>query len=103
MAKHYVGEVGTDLILDTGIQVGTVAFNFIKWKDPGGLTGSFSSAVYSSYSQLAKANGTYLLKYTLDSGDFSSAGEWEFQAYVGAADGTWYGETVKLDVMNEFE
>ena len=103
MAKHYVNEAGTDLILDTGINVGTVGFNYIKWKNPSGSTGTFASEVYSSYSQLAKLTGTYLLKYTLEYGDLSEAGDWEFQAYVGAIDGTWYGETVNIDVMNEFE
>lgn len=103
MSKHYINEVGTDLILDTGVLIGTATGQYIKYKNPSGVEGSFSASLYSSYSELAKAVGTYLLKHTLVSTDFSESGDWRFQAYIGAADGTWWGETIKLNIYGAFE
>lgn len=104
MIKHYVGEAGTDLILDTGVLIGTVQDKYIKYRKPDGVTtGSFTASLFSSYSQLAVATGTYLLKHTLITTDFDTPGEWRFQAYVGAIDGTWYGEMVKFQVYDIFQ
>ena len=103
MPKHYKNETGTDLILDTGILLGTVDFQYIKYQDPTGVSGTWAAQLYSSYSALAALTGTYFLKRTLNYTDLSVSGEWKFQAYVGAVDGTWYGETVKLNIYDEFE
>lgn len=104
MIKHYVGESGTTLILDTGILVGSATDKYIKYRKPDGTTtGTFSASFYSSYSQLALATGTYFLSHTLISSDFNQPGEWRFQAYVAAIDGTWYGETVKLTIYDSYE
>ena len=103
-SKHYKDEVGTDLILDTGILIGTVAFQYIKYKKPDGVTtGSWDASLYDSYSELAKLTGTYLLLHTLDVGELDQSGEWRFQAWVGAVDGTWFGEVVKENIYDEFE
>ena len=82
--KHYVGEAGTQLILDTGILIGSVSDQHIKYRKPGGTFGSFSASLYSSYSQLAQATGTYLMSHTLEASDFDEPGVWRFQGYVGA-------------------
>lgn len=101
--KHYTNEAGTDLILDTGVLIGTVQFQYIKYKNPIGVIGTWSADIYSSYSELAKLAGTYLLKRVLTVTDFTVSGEWKLQAYVGAIDGTWYGETVTLNIYDKFE
>lgn len=103
MSKHYVGEAGTDLILDTGVLIGSATEKYIAYKNPAGVTGSFSASLYSSYSALASLTGTYLLKHTLVTTDFTIPGEWRFQAYIGAVDGTWRGETVKLTIFDNFQ
>ena len=104
MIKHYMNEAGTDLVLDCGISVGTVQDQYIKYLKPDGTTsGSFSASVYSSYSTIAAATGTYFLRHILITTDFNVAGEWKVQAYVAAIDGTWDGESVKLDILNPFE
>lgn len=104
MSKHYVGETGTLLILDTGILIGSVTEKHIKYRKPdGSTTGSFSATLYSSYSALAQATGTYLLSHTLVTTDFNQPGEWRFQAYIGAVDGTWLGETAKATVYDVLE
>ena len=103
MTKHYVGETGTDLIFDTGTLIGSVTAQYIKSHNPVGVEGTFTASLYSSYSELAKLTGTYLLKHTLATSDFSISGEWRFQAFVGTSLGTWYGETVKLNIFDKFE
>lgn len=103
MSKHYVNETGSYLRLDTGVDVTTAPVYRINWKDPTGTTGTFVSTLYSSYSDLAGATGTYYVSRTLAYGDLDVAGEWEFQAYIAGADGTWWGETVKLEVYAQFE
>jgi hypothetical protein len=102
--KHYVGEAGTSLILDTGVLIGSATAYSIKYLKPGGVTsGSWSASLYSSYSALASATGTYLLSRTLLTTDFDVPGEWKFQAFIGAIDGTWFGETVKENIYGAFE
>ena len=104
MIKHYVGEAGTSLILDTGVLIGSATAQHIKYKKPDGLTtGSFTASLYSSYSELASATGTYLINRTLTTSDFDQSGEWRFQAYVASASGTWYGEMVKVNIYDLYE
>lgn len=104
MTKHYVGEAGTQLILDTGILVGSANIKYIKYQKPDGISsGSFSASVYSSFSQLAQQTGTYLLSHTLITTDFDQPGEWRFQSYVAAVDGTWYGELVKYTIYDIYQ
>src|SRR3990167_1190306 len=103
MPKHYVNELGTDLILDTGVVLATVTEQHIKFKNPAGTTGSFAASLYNSYSELAVATGTYLLTHSLVSTDFTTPGEWRLQAYIASATGTWLGETVKLQIFDNYE
>lgn len=104
MSKHYVREVGTALLLDCGVVLGSVTEKHINYRKPdGSTTGSFSASLYSSYSQLALATGTYFLTHTLVASDFDTPGEWRFQAYIGAVDGTWLGEMVKVTIYDNFQ
>ncbi len=104
MTKHYVGEAGTILILDTGVSIANATLQYIIYRKPDGSTiGSFSGSLYSSYSQLAAAVGTYFVSHTLVASDLDQPGEWRFQAYVAAATGTWWGETVKVNIYSDFE
>jgi hypothetical protein len=106
MSKHTVGEIGTDLILDTGVLIGSATSQYIKYRKPDGITeGSWAASLYSSYSLLADpaAIGTYFLKHTIASGDFDTPGEWRFQAFIGTSTGTWFGEAVKETIYDKFE
>lgn len=104
MSKHYVGETGSSLLLDCGVLIGSATFQYIKYRKPDAVTsGTWSASLYSSYSLLANATGTYFLRRTLLSTDFDTPGEWRFQSYIGAVDGTWFGETIKLNVYDAFE
>lgn len=105
MLKHFTGEVGSDVLLDTGIDMSTgVSLKQIRYKTPDGVaTGTWNASLYSSYSELAEAIGTYFLKYTLAVGDLSQSGEWRFQAWIANSTGTWYGETAKEIIFGAFE
>ncbi len=103
MPKKYINEVGTELILDTGILIGSASSQYIKTLNPNGVEGTFAASLYSSFSELAKTTGTYFLKYTLASGDISISGDWRFQAFIGTNIGTWFGDTVKINFLDEFE
>ena len=103
MSKHYKNETGTSLRLDCGINLATAPDYHINWKDPAGNVGTFVATLFDSYSALALATGTYYVARTLAYADLPIAGEWEFQAYMAGADGTWWGETVKLEVYDAFE
>lgn len=103
MIKHYVNEVGTDFVLDTGFVIATATEQYIKFKNPAGVEGSWAADLFSSHSKIADAIGTYFLKHTLEATDFSTPGEWRFHAYVGAIDGTWVGELVKYEVFDIYE
>ena len=102
MNKHYINEVGTDLVFDTGVDIGTATEVFLRYSNPTG-SGVWTATKYSSYSEIAGAIGTYFVKYTLASTSFNVSGKWEFQPHVGAVDGTWYGETVGMEVFAQFE
>jgi len=103
VSKHYLHETGSDLILDTGINIGTVSDKMIYFKKPSGLEGSWTGTLYSSYSDIAALTGTYFVKHTLAYLDLDISGEWRFNAYVAAADGTWWGETVKINIFDKYE
>lgn len=103
MSKHYIYETGSDLILDTGVLIATATVYYIKCKSPAGVEGTFTATLHSTHSTLAGAVGTYFLKHTLAVTDLTVSGEWIFQSMVGAIDGTWYGETAKLNIYGAFE
>lgn len=64
MTKHYVNEIGTELTLDTGTLIGSAADQYIQYTKPDGVTtGSWDANLYSSYSQIAGAIGTYLIQH----------------------------------------
>ena len=103
MTKQYTGQVGTEFILDTGILIGSATAQHIKALNPAGVESTWAASLYSSFSELAAATGTYLLKYSLLTNDVTVPGKWKFQAFIGTAVGTWYGETVELQFFDEFE
>ena len=104
MSKHYIGEVGTELRIDTGVLIGSATIQHIKYRKPDGVTeGTFTASLFSSYSELAEATNTYYLSRTIESTDFNTPGEWRIQAVIGTISGTWIGEMVKLNIFDEYE
>jgi len=107
MPKHYQNEVGTDILLDTGIDLNDILVQEIWYEKPGGVKGSWSGTLYNSYSPVAKAIGTYYVSYTLTqtSGtyDLDTVGDWKFQAFVANGTGSWYGETQTEQIYDQWQ
>ena len=103
MSKHYIGEIGTQILLDCGISLSDITNAQIYYKKADGVVGTWPGTLYSSYSDLAGAEGTYYVSYTLAGTDFNSSGDWELQAVVANTAGTWYGETAQMTVYGTFE
>ena len=79
-----VGDVGTVIRADLEIpaeDMATATVCAIKWRKPGGQTGTWVGA----------ADGT-AVAYVLQAGDLSEAGEWTMQGYVVLPSGAWRGQ-----------
>ena len=104
MGKHYINEIGTDILLDCGVSISDAVVQQIKYRKPDAVTsGSWTGSLYSSYSESAVAVGTYFVKYTTVVGDLNQSGTWKLQSYIATATGTWWGETVDAIIYGEFE
>ena len=78
--KPYVGDIGTEIILDVyeGLAGATVGISVRK---PTGATVIWPAVVYESRS----------VRHTTMDGDFNEAGVYRVQPVVSLADGTWSG------------
>ena len=104
MSKHYTNEIGTQFLLDMGITLGTSDVVWIKWKKPDGTSAqTWYGDLYSSYSSLASAIGTYFISHTLAGTELDQEGGWRFQGVVANTAGTWYGETASETIYGAFQ
>ncbi len=104
MGKHYVSEVGTEFLFDLGISIGASDVVYINYKKPDGVSiGTWSGSIYSSYSEIAEAIGTYFIRHVLAGTELNQSGEWLFQSVLATTSGTWYGETAKENIFGAFE
>jgi hypothetical protein len=93
MSKHYIGEVGTVLTLDCGVDISDATVFEIEVTKPNGTTATWTGTLSSTDS----------IGYTLQTGDFNQDGIYKLQAHVTSVGGEWYGETVELYVYDNFE
>jgi len=94
MANHYVGEMGTQVVLDTEVTLTGAQSCVIKVKKPDGTEEEWSASVTE----------TTKIVHTLEDGDFDQAGLYKMQAYVEFdSDNTFLGETVEMYVYDEYE
>ena len=91
--KVYVGDVGTQIILDCGQDISAATAISIEVKKPNGGTASWAAA----------ANGTNAIScFTGGANALTLAGTWLLQAKVTLPSGTWRGETAQLVVYATF-
>ena len=78
---NYVGDEGTEIILDSGEDLSQSGVNgvFIKYKKPDGSTGEWEGSVYASTK----------VKYVTKPGDLDQSGTWNIQTRVDSV--TWKG------------
>ena len=90
MSRSYVGDTGTQIRLETGVDVSYAESVAIHYKKPNGTTGTWN----------AIADGTEVVHTTVAS-DWDVAGWWQYQAYIVNLDGwTGRGEVVNHDVYS---
>ena len=81
MTTMFVGDVGTEIILDCGVDITTTTVRNIIARKPDGTKVVWTAAV----------EGTTAIKYIAQTGDLM-AGKWAFQAYVEMPGWKGFGE-----------
>lgn len=103
ITKHYVDEIGLNIIVDCGVDVSNISVAKLEVRRPDATTVEWTAVPYYY-------NGTpnYLLYTTVDN-DLLQAGVYKVQAYIkrvsGTGDITWetLGETASFPIYNRFE
>lgn len=72
MNTVFVGDTGTEIILDCGVDISTATVRKIRAKRPDGHVKEW----------VASVSGTTAVSYTTVDGDLSLEGAWSLQAYV---------------------
>ncbi len=90
--KMYVGDIGTEFIVDCGSDLTGATTTDLRVKKPDGTVETWAAAIYN----------TNYLKYTIVSGDLDQEGEYELQSYVVLPSWTGRGETVEFTVYSLF-
>ena len=93
--KVYVGDVGTDVIVDCGEDITGATGLSLKVKKPDGTASSWTG-------DIAVYNSNYL-KYTIQSSDLSVDGRYKVQASLTLGTWTGLGETDTFTVSPLYE
>lgn len=91
--KHYSGEIGTEILLDTGSDLTGASDTKIKCKKPDGTTVEW----------VATIKETTKLSYITAAGDFNQTGRYRVQASLTLAGWSGLGETASFKVLETFE
>lgn len=92
MNKVYVGDTGTQLILDCGTSIVGSTTRSIEARKPDGSLVSWG----------ATQEGSNSIKYVSEPSSFDQSGTWRLQAKVTMPSGIWLGQTVSLVVHPKF-
>jgi hypothetical protein len=88
MSKTYVGDIGTEIILDVQADITTATSVGILAKKPDGTSVTWSGQVYS---------GTNV-HYLTQTNDLNQAGVWLLQAVIASPSWSGHSESVELVV-----
>lgn len=91
--KYYVGDVGTDVIVDCGCNIIGATTTELLVKKPDN-----TEVVW-----VASISGTDFLKYTIVVDDFSLSGKYLLQASLILPGWSGRGETVSFNVYDHFK
>jgi hypothetical protein len=103
IVKHYINEIGLNILLDCGIDVSSASVTKMEVSLPDGTRKEWAANVWTLY---GKSN--YLLYTTIDS-DLVQIGLYKIQAYIKKTDGSgniiWeaLGETAMFTIYNRFK
>lgn len=90
----YKGDVGTVILLDTGMTITGATAITIEALKPSGVVSHWTATVHTD---------NVSVKHTIVSGEFDEVGNYVLQAKLTLAGGTWRGESVKLIVKDIFK
>jgi hypothetical protein len=91
--KHYVGEIGTEILLDTKVDITTATNTKIKCKKPDATTVDWTATIKE----------TTKLSYIIVSGDFNQTGLYMVQASLTLGGWTGLGETATFMVLSTYK
>lgn len=92
MGKVYVGDTGTEITLNVGLDTSTATTVKIMARKPSGEIVEWEAAP-------AVIDGeTVGLSYTVEAGDLDEAGMWRLQAFVSRSNWSGLGETAEMRV-----
>lgn len=84
----FVGDIGTEISLDCGMDISAATVRRIIVKKPNDDVVSWDAVL----------DGESSIKYIAQPGDIDMAGEWQIQAYIEMPGWNGRGEIVYLDV-----
>lgn len=90
--KYYVGDIGTDIIVDCGSTITGATATTLKVKKPDGAEVEWAASI----------DGTDHLKYTTLIDDFSVPGTYFLQASLTLGGWTGLGETARFIVYEHY-
>lgn len=90
--KVYVGDVGTQIVLDCGQDISAASVRKIEVRKPDKTEVSWT----------ATASGTNAVAFITLADTLNMAGVWQMQAHVTLPSGEWRGETAPLRVYAKF-
>lgn len=88
--QSHEGDIGTEILLDTGVDITAATLVQIKYQKPDLTTGVWTGVV----------DNTTKVKYVTLAGDLDQAGEWLFQSYVETPTWEGHGESVQHKVWS---
>jgi len=93
VSKYYLGDIGTEIYAETGVDISAAVTLALKVKKPDGTKVEWAGVL----------EGTTQIKYTIVAGDFDQSGVYWLQAYAALASWTGHGESARFVVAGLFE
>lgn len=90
--KHYVSEIGTDIVVDCGCTITGASPTKLKVKKPDNTEEEWDASI----------EGTDSLKHTTEAGDFDQAGKYRLQASLTLGSWIGLGETVTFVIYEAY-
>jgi len=88
MAQIFIGDVGTEIILECGVDVSSATVKYVIARGPRG----------PKLTWVAVLDTPTAIKYAIQVGDITQPGEWSFQSYVEMPGWKGFGEIAMLTV-----
>lgn len=95
MSKHYVGDVGTIIHVETGHDLSAATTLELRVTKPSGDAVTWTGTV--------AGDDDTIIQYIAKTGDLDEAGTWKIQAYVASPDWTGLGDTAAFTLYGPFK